>query len=321
VLLAACSGAAGQAAPGEPGGPAAPLAAAPLPTLIPSVTPTIPPTNTPPPTPTPVPSDTPTPSPTPSPTPTPVLLNGLPLDRVLLLPAAVREHIVEIAERGRVLGRDDKTFSRIGGSVSATFHLMGRFDTGPYDLGPYAELQPTIDQYAGSFSRVGQGAMRGLTAHAALDPAWSDDAICQPNETPADCEIRQQNPSVAIIVLGTNDIGEGQQFEEDMRALLAHLLDQGIVPILVTKADRFEGRDNRNNAIIRSLASELELPLLDFDFIAGTIPGRGMGADDVHLVLYDSYDYTDPRAFRTGYGVLNLVSLMMLDAVRQEIAP
>jgi len=249
------------------------------------------------------------------------LLNGLPLDQVLFLPAAVREHVAEIAERGRALGRDGGAFSRIGGSVAATYHLMGRFDTGPYDLGPYAELQPTIDQYAGSFSRVGQGAMRGLTAHAALDPAWSDDTICQPNETPADCEIRQQDPSVALIVLGTNDIGDGQQFEEDMRALLAHLLDQGIVPILVTKADRFEGHDNRNNTIIRSLAAELELPLLDFDLMAGTIPGRGMGSDLVHLVLYDSYDYTDPRALQTGYGVLNLVSLMMLDMVRLVMVP
>lgn len=321
LLLAACSGGAGQATPGETGDPAPALASAPLPTLVPSVTPTEPPTSTPIPSPTLTPTDTPTPSPTPLPTPTPVLFNGVPLDKVLLLPDGVRQHIGQIAERGRALGRDGGAFSRIGGSVAATQHLMGRFDTGPYDLGPYASLQPTVDHYAGSFSRVGQAAKRGFTAHASLNPNWSDPAFCQPNETPADCEVRLHNPSIIFVVLGTNDIGTGEQFEEDMRVLLDHLVDQGIVPILVTKADRFEGADNRNNGIIRSLAADMQLPLLDFDLISGTIPGRGMGADNVHLTLYDQYDYTDPRAFQRGYGVFNLTALMMLDAVWQEMTP
>jgi hypothetical protein len=292
-----------------------------LPTLVPSVTPTSPPTSTPRPSATPTPSNTPPPSPTPPPTPTPVLLNGLPLDQVLVLPSGVRQHIAQIAERGRALGRDGYAFGRVGGSVAATQHLMGRFDTGPYVLGPYASLQPTVDYYAGSFSRVGQAAKRGLTAQATLDPNWADPAFCQPNEAPVDCEIRLHNPSILLVVLGTNDIGSGQQFEDDMRVLLAHLEDQGIVPILVTKADRFEGADDRNNATIRALAAELQLPLLDFDLIAGTIPGRGMGDDNVHLTLYDQYDYTDPRAFQRGYGVFNLAALMMLDAVRQEMTP
>ncbi len=319
-MLVACAGAAGQ---NEPGRPAATLASAALPSLVPSVTPTLPPTNTPSPSATVMPtaSNTPTPSQTPSPTPSPVLLNGVPLDQVLVLDDGVRQHIAQIAERGRSLGRDGNAFSRIGGSVAATEHFMGRFDTGPYVLGPFASLQPTIDQYAGSFSRVGQAAKRGLTAHAALNPVWSDPDSCLANETPSDCEIRLHNPSFVFVVLGTNDIGSGEQFETDIRTLLAHLENQGIVPILVTKADRFEGSDNRNNGIIRALAAELQLPLLDFDLIAGTIPGRGMGADNVHLTLYDQYDYTDERAFQRGYGVFNLIALMMLDAVHQETGP
>lgn len=328
LLLAACTGS-GQSgtAAATTADPAEDSKSPGLPTLAPSVTPTTPPTNTPvptqtlPPTYTPTPVNTPTPSPTPSPTPTPVLFNGVLLDSVLVLPDGVRQHIRQIAERGRALGRDPNAFARIGGSVAATQHFMGRFDTGPYDLGPYADLQPTIDYYAGSFSRVGLGAMRGLTAHGVLDPTWSDPEFCLPNETVADCEIRIQNPSVIIVVLGTNDIGAGTKFEADLRALLAHLIEQGIVPILATKADRYEGSDDRNNAIIRELAGELQLPLWDFDFISTTIPGRGMGSDDVHLTLYDQYDYTSERAFQKGYGVYNLTALMMLDAVRQEIAP
>ena len=313
MALVACSGSAEMAETVD---------SADLPTLLPSLTPTPePPTATPSPALTPTPADTPTPTSTPLPSPTPLLINEIPLDSIAVLPEGVRQHIRQIAGRGQALGRDPNAFTRIGGSVAATQHFMGRFDTGPYDLGPYDDLQPTIDYYAGSFSRVGQGAMRGLTTRAVFDPTWSDPEFCLPNESVIDCEIRLQNPSVIIIVLGTNDSGNGDEFEANMRLLVAKVIEQGIVPILTTKADRFEGPDDRNNAIIRQLAADLQVPLWDFDLIAGTIPGRGMGSDNVHLTLYDQYDYTVERALQRGYGVYNLTALMMLDAIRQEIAP
>jgi hypothetical protein len=323
ALLAACSGPTGQEVVSRLGR----VTVVELPTLVPSVTPTRPPAATPTPLPTSTPADTPapavtpTPSISPTPSPTPIVINDLSLDQVLLLPAGARANIDQIAARGREMGRDSHAFSRLGGSVSATPHLLGRWDTGPYDLGPFAYLQPTIDYYAGSFANVGQAAKRGLTARAAQDPFWSDEDACQANETPLECEVREHNPSVMIVFLGTNDIGLASQFEADMRALLEPIIDQGIVPVLVTKTDRFEGDDDRNNTVIRALAAVMQLPLLDFDLIAATIPGRGTGSDDVHLVIYDRYDYTDEVAFDTGYGVLNLTVLMMLDAVRLEIAP
>ncbi|MGD8586195.1 MAG: hypothetical protein PVJ75_12670, partial [Chloroflexota bacterium] len=119
LLLAACSDAAGPETFMEPA-PTTLSSLAVLPTLVPSVTPTSPPTSTPRPSATPTPSNTPPPSPTPPPTPTPVLLNGLPLDQVLVLPSGVRQHIAQIAERGRALGRDGYAFGRVGGSVAAT---------------------------------------------------------------------------------------------------------------------------------------------------------------------------------------------------------
>ena len=100
-----------------------------------------------------------------------------------------------------------------------------------------------------------------------------------------------------------------------------YVIDQGVIPVLATKADRYEGSDDRNNKIIREVADRYQIPLWDFDKLAATIPGRGLGGDNVHMTLYDQYDYTAPRAFRTGYGVYNLSALMMLDAIRQLIVP
>ena len=64
---------------------------------------------------------------------------------------------------------------------------------------------------------------------------------------------------------------------------------------------------------------EFKVPLWDFDLLAETLPGRGMGRDNVHLTIFDHYDYTRERAFETGYGLYNLTALMMLFEIWQEM--
>jgi len=54
--------------------------------------------------------------------------------------------------------------------------------------------------------------------------------------------------------------------------------------------------------------------------LASTIPGRGLGGDKVHMTLFDRYDYSRPEAYLRGYGLFNLSALIMLDAIRNEIA-
>ena len=87
-----------------------------------------------------------------------------------------------------------------------------------------------------------------------------------------------------------------------------------------TPLQRFEGEDNRNNEIIRQVAKEFMVPLWDFDLLAETLPGRGMGSDNVHLTLFDYYDYNMDLAYETGYGLYNLTALMMLDEIWREVS-
>jgi hypothetical protein len=255
----------------------------------------------------------------PIPSPGYVDLNGVPLGELLVMPPAVRERVREIFREGRRLGRDPRSFSKLGASVVDTQHFMGRFDYGPYTLGEYENLQPAIDHYRGSFERDSVSTRRGLSARTAFDPVWADKMQCQPNESVIDCEFRLHNPSVLLIALGTNDIDTAANFEQQMQAIIQHTIDNGVIPVLATKADRFEGPDNRNNNIIRRLASEYVIPLWDFDLLAETLPGRGISGDEVHLTLFDRYDYTSPTAYERGYGMYNLSALMMLEAIRQEM--
>lgn len=247
-----------------------------------------------------------------------VSLNGVALEDLLVVPPTIRENVREIFRRGRQLGRDPRAFSKLGASVVDTQHFMGRFDYGPYVLGEYENLQAAIDHYRGSFERDSIATVRGMSARTAFDPVWADKALCQPNESALDCELRLYNPSVLLIALGTNDIDTAANFEEQFRAVIEHTMNNGVVPVVATKADRFEGPDNRNNNVMRRLAQEYAVPLWDFDLLAETLPGRGISGDDVHLTIFDEYDYTLPEAHERGYGMFNLSALMMLEALRQE---
>lgn len=292
----------------------------PTPTLRPTHTPSPTPTITSTPSATATASPTPMPSSTPTATPVPVLVNGIPVDEFVIMSPEVRQQIRETFALGQELGRDAHVFSKIGDSVALTPHYLTLFDKGQYTLGEeYDYLQPAIDYYAGSFERYGVATRIGLHAWSLFDPLWADKDWCQPNEDMVTCEIRLNNPSVLLIRLGSNDAGAEKAFDDNMRALVEYALENGVIPIMSTKADRFEGIDDRNNKIVRQIAADYHLPLWDFDFVAGSIPGRGLGSDQVHMTMTDSNDYTDPTSFERGYPVSDLTALMTLYAVYQEI--
>jgi hypothetical protein len=100
------------------------------------------------------------------------------------------------------------------------------------------------------------------------------------------CEIRLHNPAVILVIIGTNDNSEAHIFEENMRRLVTYATENGVIPILITKADRYEGEENRNNLLIRQIAVDYQVPLLDFDLVASTLPNRGLGEDGVHLTVF-----------------------------------
>lgn len=270
---------------------------------------------------TPIPTATPTATPTDTPTPTPdpaYFVNGVPMEHFVVLPPETRENVRRIFAHGQKLGRNPHIFSKVGDSISLTSHYFARFDQNLYDLGIYERLQPTIDHYKDSFQRFGVAMRIGLHAWIAFRPGLADAQKCNPDEHMVACEIRLNNPSVLLIRLGTNDTAPGDAYERAIRHAIQYSIREGIIPVLVTKSDRFEG-DNRHNETMRRLAAEYAVPLWDFDVVAGTLPDRGLGGDDVHLTMYGRNDYSDPAALTFGYPLSDLTGLMMLDAIRQIV--
>ena len=237
----------------------------------------------------------------------------------IVLPEDVLVHSREIFARGQAMERDAHTFSKIGDSVALTTHFLSKFDTGLYELGEYADLQRVIDYFAGSYGRYGVAIRVGLHTYGILDPAWASKEWCQPNESMLACEIRLNNPSILIIRVGSNDNLRAESFDEAMREVVQQTIDSGVIPIIATKADRFEGGDDRNNKILRQITADFRIPLWDFDHIASTLPNRGLGPDGVHLTISDSNDYTQPQTFKLGYPISDLTALFMLDALLTQV--
>ncbi len=241
-------------------------------------------------------------------------LNGLPLTQFVILPEDTRTTVRQIYQTGQSLGRNSAAFSKLGDSTIENPYFLAPFDRENYTLGDYSYLQPVIQYFTGSHERDSIAVRVGLHTWSVMDPMWAG-GPCEPGEHMLTCEFRLHNPAFLFIRLGSNDAGVPRSVERSLREIIEYCIAQGVVPILGTKADRFEGPANTNNEIIRKLADEYNVPLWDYDLVAATIPGRGLTGDRVHMTNFSPADYTRPEAFRRGHPVHNLSALMMLDAL------
>ena len=246
-------------------------------------------------------------------------VNGIPLSTFIVLPENVRQNIALIYATGRTVGRNPHAFSKLGDSTIENPHFLTRFDGGPFVLGDYAYLQSVIDYFQGSYGRQGVAVRRGLHSWSAFDPMWSDKSVCMGNETVIACEFRLNNPSYLFIRLGSNDVGVPESFDRNIRQVVEFSIQNGVIPIIGTKADRHEGTDNINNTLLRQIAADYQVPLWDFDLVASTLPDRGLEPDGVHMTTFFAHDYSSPVALQRGNGIHNLTALMALDAVWRSV--
>ncbi len=254
-----------------------------------------------------------------TPVPLNVTVNGLSAGLFVMMPPEVIRNVRVIYEQGLAAGRNANAFTKLGDSTIEYPYFMTRFDQqGAYNLGDYGYLQATIDQFRGSFDYNSAAVRRGLRTSMVFDPAWSDARYCRGDEGVLPCELRRKNPIVIFIRIGSNETATAEYILGNFRRIVEYCIQQGVIPIIGTKADRHEGSDAYND-VMRQVAKEYSIPLWDFDLLAGTIPGRGLWTDRIHLTNFYAYDWRQPRAFTTGYGVHDLSALIALDAVWRAV--
>ncbi len=199
----------------------------------------------------------------------------------------VPESARALYQKGLALGNNPHAFSIIGDCQSLPETFLGVYETDPtLAAGLSPELQTAVANFSGSFDRPSPTVKGGTTAGAALWSEWHENKYtCKPNETPLDCELRLNKPSIVIINLGTHYETRNITY---LRKILDRLTQQGIVPILATKADNREldGRLNQETAL---LALEYQVPLWNFYAAVSDLPNNGVGAKKGEEFLGEIY--------------------------------
>lgn len=255
----------------------------------------------------------------PTPTITPKATLGAEEWQNLPIVPEVSDKVIEIYQTGKALGNQPQRFSKIGDCGSTPAWFLGDFDRGPdfYDLGEHTYLKSVIEAFHGSFERTSLGARSGFNASSLFSPLWSDRTYCQSNESPLRCEYRVYQPAIAFIMLGTNDIWKPEEFEPQMRKILEFSIENGVIPIISTKADNAEG-DHFINQTIARLAWEYEIPLLNYWLAVQPLPDQGLQEDGAHLTWGRNF-FNDPQAMSKAWPVRNLTALQALNAVWEKI--
>ena len=184
------------------------------------------------------------------------------------------ESIREIYQKGLTLGNDPNAFSIFGDCQSRPEEFFGVFETDPLLVESLPlELRETVEHFNGSFNRESPTSQDGTTPGALLWDQWHRGEYgCTFAETPVDCELRIHRPSFVIIQIGTHFESRNTEY---LRKIITQLINEGVVPILATKADNRE-LDDRVNRDMAMLADEFTLPLWNFWASLEDLPNRGL---------------------------------------------
>ena len=240
---------------------------------------------------------------TPQPTPAPTLSDWRDAP---ISPLAISDRVIEIYKEGQRQGRDPHSFSVIGDCQAIPFVFMGPYGRGEFEpTEAEGQLWRAITTFDTSFKRWSVTARGGFTAASILNPLQADPEQCKPGETPLSCEYRLNNPAYVFITLETwLDPETVDRYEIYLRQIIDAVIENGSVPILITKADSSElrGKEHVINPVIVRVAYENQLPLVNFWRSAQYLDNYGIDPDREGFHLSQAgYDLKNTLALRALY--------------------
>ena len=229
------------------------------------------------------------------------------------------ERAREILEAGIKAGHNPHAFTKVGDCDTSTSWYLSDYDRGElyYDLGEYDSLQPVIDFFNGSFSRLSFAAKPGFSAASVLSTFFMNYEYCNYDELPLTCEYRIHDPIAVLISLGTNDGYNPPVFKGNLRAIIEMTIADDRLPILMLKGDNIE-KDFSINQDIADLAAEYEIPVWNFWASIQDLKNHGLQDDGIHLTFYSNY-FSSPLTWESAFAYRNLTTLQVLEKLQVEI--
>ncbi|MBC7870839.1 MAG: SH3 domain-containing protein [Chitinophagaceae bacterium] len=241
----------------------------------------------------------------------------------------IRATVRQIYLRGQELGNNPAIFSKVGDSITASDLFLTQVNGGS-PLYDYGYLQPVIDYFSQStpgrytsFSYPSLAARTGWQSADLLNPARAAAGFCQPGEPPLVCEYRTSRPSIALIMIGTNDLAQidGRVYRANLENIVQISIQMGVIPVLSTLPDRLNHPSSARvwefNEIIADVALTYDVPLWNYWLSMQRLPNLGISVDDIHPSYADDLATAIFSSDRLSYGytMRNLTALMVLDAV------
>lgn len=156
--------------------------------------------------------------------------------------------------------------------------------------------------------------------------------------------LRTMNPEVAVVMFGTNDLNSvpAEEYERKLREVVQQCLDNGTVVLLSTipPRNRFESKSAKYADLIRKVAAELNVPLIDyhaeilkrrpedwngalqkFDDYQGYDVPTLIACDGVHPSAPKAYrgDYSQESLRKNGFALRNYLTLMKYAQVIEHV--
>lgn len=249
---------------------------------------------------------------------------------------AMRQELLQSHSFGLRRGMRPGVFSVVGDSISSNKFFLKPLAHGVQDLGDYAGLEPVLEYYRGptvrsvegvafnSFDIDGIGALSGWKAEHVVEPGsrfW--EPLCQPRETPLQCELRIARPEITLIMIGTNDVGVTSLpvYADQLYRIVRRVQSHGSIAVLSTlPAQRnAAGVDAAEpyNQVILNLAAQRRVPLWNFWRALEALPSGGVEPGDIHPNVPPNERSVEFSSAGLQYGmnVRNLTALQVLAAL------
>ena len=232
----------------------------------------------------------------------------------------------DVFQRGQELGNNPRAITKFGDSLVANELYLLPMSQSDVDLGPYDYLADTV-KYFGASARESMAARVGLTTYVIFDPFWANKEFCQPGESPLDCELRRQKPSVAFIMFGPNDLKamDTEQYGTNMRKIVSTLIEKGVIPILFMfsydpiRPLWWQSVDFNQQLI--DIGAEYDVPVVNLWEATRVLPEYGLEVDHLHLknagVL--NLKFSKDKVGESGVMLYNLLSVCVLDDIRRTV--
>ena len=258
---------------------------------------------------------------------------------VPVINASMKARLRSIYLAGLSRGNRASVFSKVGDSITATGSFLTDIGCYAENVATHTELNATIDYFrntslpgraavwcgiSNSFSADSVAAASGWTTASVLAPV----SVSGCSDSALRCELRLTRPSVALVMLGTNDlerINDLTVYRNNLTQIVTDAINLGVIPVLSTIPPRLDSatlgaRVSQYNDVIAQVASSQQVPLWDYalSLSASSMINQGMDPDGIHPSVYmDQYacSFTD-AGLRYGYNQRNMTAVQVLAHVK-----